>query len=430
MTNPLSHADAYEVLESDGISLSVSFENDRLNEISQAQNAGVSARVVKDGRIGFSYSSKPGDRDQVAANALRLAPFGKPYDFKFAGRAGSVFKAPFDPACGELNPEELIALGEKLRAQVKELAPEAMFEGSFGGGLGRSRVLTSEGQDCEERHSSFSYSVLARYAEEGNFLYTYRYRSGHTPFGEADMLADARAVAEEFNAARKVVPLPAGSYPVLFAPQAFCDLLMPINVSADGQNIARKTSRFVDALGEKLFDERLTLTDDPHLADGPGSGAFDGEGVPTRERAIVEKGVLRGFVHTLATAAKCGHEPTGNARRSVSTQPMPGVHNLVMEPGDEDVAALMARAEGGLCVTQMLGTFTSNFLAGQVSGNLSLGFLVKDGRYAGRVKNCALNVNGFDMLKSRILGISKQRRWVGSQLLPWVLLEAVPISAR
>jgi predicted Zn-dependent protease len=87
-------------------------------------------------------------------------------------------------------------------------------------------------------------------------------------------------------------------------------------------------------------------------------------------------------------------------------------------------------AEGGLYVHEMLGTFTSNFLAGQVSGNVSLGFVVQDGRRIGRVKNCALNVNGFDLLKSQIVAISKQREWVGSRYLPWLLVEGVAISAR
>ena len=109
--------------------------------------------------------------------------------------------------------------------------------------------------------------------------------------------------------------------------------------------------------------------------------------------------------------------------------PQPGLHNLVMEAGKDDLNGLMKQAEGGLYLSQLLGSFTSNFLAGQVSGNISLGFLVKDGQKVGRVKNCAVNVNSFDLLKGNIVGISKQREWVGNRLLPWMLVEGVPISA-
>jgi PmbA protein len=157
---------------------------------------------------------------------------------------------------------------------------------------------------------------------------------------------------------------------------------------------------------------------------------YDGEGIVTRKRPIIEKGVLRGFIHTLSTAHDCGHEPTGNAARGVSTQPVPGTHNVVMDAGADELADLYRKAENGLYVTQLLGTFTSNFLAGQVSGNISLGFHMKDGKPTGRVKNCAFNVNAFDVLKSSIIGISKQREWVGTEYLPWMLIDGVQISSR
>jgi PmbA protein len=247
---------------------------------------------------------------------------------------------------------------------------------------------------------------------------------------ESEILQKAREAAEEFKIARKVVPFTAGTYRVLFAPTAVCDLLMPIAVSINGMNIARKTSRFVESLGEKLFDERLSIEDDPHHPQGTGGSLYDGEGIVTQKRMIVDAGVLRGFVHTLSTAHKCGHAPTGNARRGVSTQPSPGMHNIVMAAGTVDLARMHQQAEGGLCIRELLGTFTSNFLAGQVSGNVSLGYAVHDGLRTGRVKNCALNVNGFDLLKSQIVAISREREWVGHQYLPWLLVDGVAISAR
>lgn len=424
-----SQADAYELFSADSRNLEVNFENDRLNEISQGESFGVGIRAVKDGKIGFSYSSKPDSVDAVAESAIRLAAWGKPYDFEFAAKQTSEKKLPYDPACGDLTPERLVESCARIKDVIKSVDSDAMVDCSLGGGVSSARIATSRGQDCTEQGSSFGYMVSARIAEEGNFLSVYRYRRSHSIIDEAEVLAKAREAAEEFTVARKVVPFSGGKYRVLFAPSVVSDLLTPIGVSVNGVNIARKTSRFVDSLGEKLFDERLTLEDDPHHPQGSG-GLYDGEGIVTQKRAIVDKGVLKGFVHTLSTAGKCSHTPTGNAQRAVSSQPMPGMHNLVMAAGDGDITEMMKQAEGGLSISQMLGTFTSNFLAGQVSGNVSLGFLIKDGQRAGRVKNCAMNVNGFDLLKSQIVAISKQREWVGNQYLPWLLVDGVGISAR
>lgn len=423
-------ADAFEMFHSEGKSLSVSFENDRLNEIRQGQTSGISIRAVKDGKIGFSYSSKPGETDTVAEAALRMTPYGKAYDYDFAGQAKSEHTRPLDPQCGDLNPDKLVAICKQVKETIKQIDDEALVDCSIGGGIGKTRIVTSNEQDCSEEESSFSYSVSLRLAEEGNFVQNYRFGVANQVIPEEEILAVAKELADEFQIARKNAAFGKGTHRVLLAPSALRDILMPISVSVNGNTIEKKVSRFVDAMGEQLFDERLTMIDDPFLKDGPGGGLYDGEGVPTQKRAIIEKGVLKGFQHTLSTAKRCGHEPTGNAQRSVSSLPNPGGHNLVVAPGEGDIDAMMKQAEGGLYISQLLGTFTSNFLAGQVSGNISLGFLIKDGQRVGRVKNCALNVNAFDLLKSNIIAISKKREWVGSQHLPWMLVEGVQISAR
>ena len=425
-----STAEAYEIYSADSRSLNVSFDNDRLNEIRQGESSGVGIRAVKQGRIGFSYSSKPGDVASVAESAVRLAPWGKPYDYEFAAKQAAKADAAFDPACGDLNVERLVALCESLKATIKEIDPDAMVDAAIGGGTAEARVATSRGQECGEQGSSFGYFVGARMSEEGNFVQVYRGRSSSTLIPESEMQESARDVGRLFKVARKVMPLKKGTYRVLFAPTAVCDLLMPISASVNGVNIQRKTSRFVESLGENLFDARLTLHDDPHFAGSPGHSLFDGEGIATQRRAIVEAGTLKGFIHTLSTAHRCAQQPTGNAQRAVSSQPSPGFHNLVMEPGSDELVQMYQQANGGVCVRNMLGTFTSNFLAGQVSGNVALGFRVEDGQPVGRIKNCAINVNGFDLLKSQIVAISREREWVGSQYLPWMLVDAVAISAR
>ena len=109
--------------------------------------------------------------------------------------------------------------------------------------------------------------------------------------------------------------------------------------------------------------------------------------------------------------------------------PAPGFHNIVMEGGEDSLESLYAQVNNGLCIDRMLGTFTSNFLAGQVSGNISLGYKVADGKRLGRIKDAALNINTFDAFTSKIVGISSERHWVGKCLLPYVLLEDVVISA-
>lgn len=423
-------AEAFEMFQSDGRTLRVGFENDRLNEIRQGQSSGISIRAVKDGKIGFSYSSNPDELEAVAESAIRMAPYGKSYDYDFAGEGKSEHTRPYDERCGDLNPDQLVAICNHIKDTVKAIDDEALVDCAIGGGIGKSRIVTSNGQDCTETESSFSFSASLRLAEEGNFVQDYRFGIANEIIPEEKILEEVKELAEEFQLARKNAPFEKGKYPVLFTPSALSDILMPIQVGVNGSLIEKKVSPFLDKLGEQLFDERITFVDDPFIQEGPSGGLYDGEGVPTQKRALIEKGKLNGYVHTLSTAKRCGHEATGNAQRGVSSLPNPGMHNIVMAHGDGDLEQMFKQAEGGLCISQMLGTFTSNFLAGQVSGNISLGFLVKDGQRVGRVKNCALNVNSFDLLKSAVIAISAKREWVGDRYLPWVLVDGVQISAR
>ncbi|MCA8946316.1 MAG: hypothetical protein KDB29_08815, partial [Planctomycetes bacterium] len=184
-------ADAFEMFESDGKSLRVSFENDRLNEIRQAQSSGISIRAVKDGKIGFSYSSKPDETDTVAQAALRMAPYGKAYDYDFASQAKSEHTRPFDPECGKLNPDKLVTICNHVKDTMKAIDAEALVDISIGGGIGKSRIVTSNEQDCSEEESSFSYSVSLRLVEEGNFVQNYRFGVANEVIPEEDILAAA-----------------------------------------------------------------------------------------------------------------------------------------------------------------------------------------------------------------------------------------------
>ena len=102
-----------------------------------------------------------------------------------------------------------------------------------------------------------------------------------------------------------------------------------------------------------------------------GSCAFDREGVATAPRDLVSDGVLRDYVLDSYSARRLGMETTGNAG---------GVHNLTLEPGDEDFEQLLARMGTGLVVTEMMGMGV-NMVTGDYSRGAA-GYWVENGRIA------------------------------------------------
>lgn len=208
-----------------------------------------------------------------------------------------------------------------------------------------------------------------------------------------DGLASAESVGRQ-AAARTVARLGSRrlgttTAPVLFTPQMARGLLSHFVGAVSGGNLYRKASFLLDSLGEPVFAERVNLREQPHLPQALGSAPFDGEGVATRERALVAGGVLRGYVLGSYSARQLGLETTGNAG---------GVHNLALEPGESDYEALVGGLDRGLIVTHLMGQGV-NLVTGDYSRGAA-GFWVENGEIAYPVEEITVAGNLRDMFRN------------------------------
>jgi PmbA protein len=178
--------------------------------------------------------------------------------------------------------------------------------------------------------------------------------------------------------------------PVLYEAPLASGLIGHFVSAASGGNLYRRSSFLVDALGKPIFSERVTLAERPHLPGALASTAFDEEGVATRTRNVVERGVLQGYFLGTYSARKLGMRSTGNAG---------GNHNLVLEPGTLDFDGLLKRMGRGLLVTELLGMGV-NTVTGDYSRGAA-GFWIEDGAIAFPVEEVTIASN----LKDMFLGI-------------------------
>jgi PmbA protein len=176
------------------------------------------------------------------------------------------------------------------------------------------------------------------------------------------------------------IRLKSGPMPIIFDPRTGPSLIGHFAGAILGSGIARKTSFLLDALGKPVFAAGITIIDDPLRLRGLRSKPFDGEGLPTARRTLIDAGVLTGWLLESASARQLGLEPTGHAQRGVGGAPGAGVSNLHMEPGTLSPAALMADIKLGLYVTGLIGQGV-NGLTGDYSRGAS-GFVIRDGHLA------------------------------------------------
>ena len=133
------------------------------------------------------------------------------------------------------------------------------------------------------------------------------------------------------------------------------------------------------ALGRKIASDKITVIDDPTLPGQRGSYFFDDEGVPAAATALVERGVLTGYLYDRATALRDVCASNGHGRReSFCDRVYPRMSNLYIAPGPDDPALIARDLKRGLFVTRM-GGGQVNTATGEFVFEIDEGFWVEDG---------------------------------------------------
>jgi len=147
----------------------------------------------------------------------------------------------------------------------------------------------------------------------------------------------------------------------------------------------------------------ITMIDDGTAPKGLSSSPFDGEGVPTQRRTIIDNGVLQGFMYNTMVGSRAGVESTGNASRGgFSSLPGIGPHNFYMEAGQSSPEEIIESTQRGLYLKGVTG-YGINPVNGNFSGGAS-GFWVENGKFAFSVKGLTIAgsadsiLNGIDMV--------------------------------
>lgn len=234
-------------------------------------------------------------------------------------------------------------------------------------------------------------------------------------------------LAAERTVARAGARKPAtGHFPVLMDERVAASLIGHLLAASNGSAIVRGSSWLRDGLGQQVLPKGLDVIEDPNRPRLSGSRPFDGEGLPTRRRAIVKDGVLTGWTLDLGTARRLGMTSTGSATRGTSTPPAPGNGNIALTQGPKSRAELLADMGTGLLVTSFLGA-SINPTTGDYSRGAS-GFWVEGGEIAYPVNECTIAGNLRDMLL-RIIPANDARQHL-SHVVPSLLLDGMTLAGQ
>ncbi|MBI2143554.1 TldD/PmbA family protein [Candidatus Woesearchaeota archaeon] len=277
------------------------------------------------------------------------------------------------------------AIGVASRNGVKRAA------GVFETTVSSSYLLTSNNVESEDRGTKAYFSIRAfvdKYAS-GHHVCNSRVLRKFTPERSAEI---ASAIARQ---AVNPAPAKAGTYDIIFSPLPFSNLIESVGRAASIFNVESKLSCLAGKLGKRVGSENVTLVDDGSLPNGFDSAQFDEEGVPTQRNVLIEKGILKTYLHNSSTARRYGTKTTANAGLVTPTP-----FNLVFEKGNFNKEEMIKEVKRGLIITNVWYTRFQNYEAGDFSTIPRDGiFLIENGKVVGPVKELRISDNLLHILK-------------------------------
>ncbi|MDO9537565.1 MAG: TldD/PmbA family protein [Thermoplasmata archaeon] len=187
-----------------------------------------------------------------------------------------------------------------------------------------------------------------------------------------------------------------GKFDVVFSPMIFANIMERVGSSCSAGSVDAGMSFFTDMIGKKVASEKFTCYDDATNPESLDSLPFDEEGAPTGKTSLIEKGILKTYLHNTSTAKRYGTVSTGNAGLV-----FPSPWTTCLEPGQDTRDQLISQVNDGYYMTNTWYTRFQNYQTGDFSTiPRDAIFHIKNGKLDKPVKDIRISENMLNILKN------------------------------
>jgi PmbA protein len=305
-----------------------------------------------------------------------------------------------DETAKSVSVEEKIQLA--VDTEKSALAFDARITNSegaeFSNGFGKVIYASSRGFSGEYEGSNFGQSVAPVAKSNGSMQRDYWY-SANRKFA---LLESPKSVGQK--AARRVLrrldasKVKTCEVPIIFDPEMAASLLRNLASAISGYALYKGASFLIGKLGTQIGSSQLTVIDDGTIAGALGSKPFDGEGLPTSKKVVVEDGKLQSYLLDSYSARKLGMRSTANAARSVGEPPGVSPTNFYLAPGKQSPEQIISSVKQGFYVTELIG-FGVNTVTGDYSRGAA-GLWIENGELTHAVEEITIAGNLTDMFQN------------------------------
>jgi len=428
-------AEAAEVIGLEKKSLNVDVLNGMLEGVERSEAIDIGLRVIVEGRQACLSSSDVREEslEKMVTRSLSMAREA-PVDKDIVLAATDQLVSAQDLEALDLIDTEVMVEADRLEKWAIEAEVEArkvkgitQVQGSSASvGIIKSQLAFSNGFSQGYSRSGVNISCVSISGQgnkmERDYASESRVHISDLPSPSSIGQLSGERAAARFGARKP----PTGNYPVLYDERVSSSLVGHLIGAINGASIVRGSSWLAKNLGEEIFPKNISIKECPLKVRCSGSRPFDAEGLKTNTKNIINNGILETWLLDLSSSQNLGLESTGNAVRSVSSPPSPGISNISLIGGLKSRDYLIKEMGTGLLVTSMIG-LTLNPITGDYSRGAS-GYWVENGEVKYPVNECTLAGNLKEMLKTIIPANDSKRHLSFS--VPSLLVQGLKIAGK
>ncbi|MFX1498415.1 MAG: TldD/PmbA family protein [Promethearchaeota archaeon] len=416
--------------------INIDIEENSIKNNEYGSDYGVGIRIINQkGSLGFSFTNRLEKKyvEKMVKDALSMMRAGTDDpDFKNLPpkyENYSLVKGLYDKDVKELTIEESVKYIEDLIKICDEDEFAISQSGNFSSTYSRAFIFNTNGLEVDLKTTICSLSshviVKDKITKDISFGFENQISRTLKEIISEEVVKIALDCAKR-NLNRKKVT--SGRFPIILTPRSVISfILRPLASAINAETFQYKRSFLVDKRGENIGSKLLNIEDNALIDGAVGSASFDGEGVPCKNKKVIDQGMFlhSGLLHNSYTAAKEGVENSGNAiRNSYSSLPSIGVSNFILQPGKSSKDELIREIKEGIYLD-----YTGdrpNISTGDFSGLILQGNLIKNGELLDPLNETMFGINLLDLF-NHIEEISKEIKIYGPYQAPYVKIADVQI---
>jgi len=404
-----SGAEQFDILAGNQDSRDISVFNGALQNTEISNSCGIGIRIFKNQKPGYASTEKFSKESlsQTLADALSNCEYTESMNIDLPEPVAVNGALPtYNPELESVDVNHLLntclsieklILAESEIKNVPDLGAEILSSTTI--------FANSKGIFFEDKRNQFGIGAGA-VAERNGVVKMGWYGKGGRDFG---MVFAEQISKEVVSRARELLspkPIKSGKIPIILSKRISANILSIYLPSFYAENAQKGLSRLKECLGDKIANEKFSLSSEPLRPDLPGSVLMDSEGIPTAALSIVENGQFESFLYNLESASKENRKSTGHGVRGFSGKAATSFINAVVSLGELSGKEILSIFPKCILINHLEGTSGCNSVSGEISIGAQ-GFWCENGVPLHAADNLTISANFFDLLKN-IVGIGSE----------------------